>query len=84
MVVSFIGEGNRSTRRKPPNFNVINSCVKHNFKSVHVNNLFRSREYNSAKEICKYPSFSKVEGNYPLDLKIIWSSDIEIISSTHF
>jgi hypothetical protein len=32
------------------------------------------REYNSAKEICKYPSFSKVGGNYPLDLKIIWSS----------
>jgi hypothetical protein len=30
--------------------------------------------YNSAKEICKYPSFSKVGGNYPLDLKIIWSS----------
>jgi hypothetical protein len=28
----------------------------------------------SAKEICKYPSFSKVGGNYPLDLKIIWSS----------
>jgi hypothetical protein len=25
--------------------------------------------------IClKYPSFSKVGGNYPLDLKIIWSS----------
>jgi hypothetical protein len=33
-----------------------------------------SREYNSAKEICKYASFSKVGGNYPLDLKIIWSS----------
>jgi hypothetical protein len=31
---------------------------------------------NSAKEICKYPSFSKVGGNYPLDLKIIWSSDL--------
>jgi hypothetical protein len=31
-------------------------------------------EYNSAKEICKYPSFSKVGGNYPLDLKIIWNS----------
>ena len=51
-----------------------NTCVKHNFKSVHVSNLFWSREYNSAKEICKYPSFSKVEGNYPFDLKIIWSS----------
>jgi hypothetical protein len=31
--------------------------------------------YNSAKEICKYPSFSKVGGNYPLDLEIIWSSE---------
>jgi hypothetical protein len=51
-----------------------NTCVKHNFKSVHVSNLFWSREYSSAKEICKYPSFSKVGGNYPLDLKIIWSS----------
>ena len=52
-----------------------NTCVKHNFKSVHVSNLFWSREYNSAKEICKYPSFSpKVGSNYPLDLKIIWSS----------
>jgi hypothetical protein len=40
-------------------------------------NLFWSREYNSAKEICKYPSFSKVGGNYPLDLKIIWSSESE-------
>jgi hypothetical protein len=40
-----------------------NSCVKHNFKSVHVSNLFWSREYNSAKEICKYPSFSKVGGD---------------------
>jgi hypothetical protein len=38
------------------------------------NALFLSREYNSAKEICKYPSFSKVGGNYHLDLKIIWSS----------
>jgi hypothetical protein len=28
----------------------------------------------SAKEICKYPSFSKVGDNYPLDLNIIWSS----------
>jgi hypothetical protein len=45
-----------------------NTCVKHNFKSVHVSNLFWSREYNSAKEICKYPSFSKVGGNYPLEL----------------
>jgi hypothetical protein len=45
-----------------------------NFKSVHVSNLFWSREYNSAKDICKYASFSKVGGNYPLDLKIIWSS----------
>jgi len=53
-----------------------NTCVKHNFKSVHVSNLFWSREYNSANEICKYPSFSKVGGNYPLDLKIIWSSDL--------
>jgi hypothetical protein len=52
------------------------TCVKHNFKSAHVSNLFWSREYNSAKEICKYPSFSKVGGNYPLDLKIIWSSVI--------
>jgi hypothetical protein len=51
-----------------------NTCVKHNFKSVHVSNLFWGREYNSAKEICKYASFSKVGGNYPLDLKIIWSS----------
>ena len=51
-----------------------NTCVKHNFKSVHVSNLFWSREYNSAKEICKYPSFSKEGGDYPLDLKIIWSS----------
>jgi hypothetical protein len=33
-------------------------------------------EYNSAKEICKYPLFLKVGGNYPLDLKIIWSSDL--------
>ena len=24
--------------------------------------------------MCKYASFSKVGGNYPLDLKIIWSS----------
>jgi hypothetical protein len=53
-----------------------NTCIKHYFKSVHVSNLFWSREYNSAKEICKYPSFSKVGGNYPLDLKIIWSSVI--------
>ena len=52
-----------------------NTCVKH---SVHVSNLFWSREYNSAKEICKYASFSKVGGNYPLDLKIIWSSDVDI------
>ena len=57
-----------------------NIYVKHNFKSVHVSNLFWSREDNSAKEICKYPSFSKVGGNYPLDLKIIWSSDIKIIN----
>jgi hypothetical protein len=55
-------------------FTAVNTCVKHNFKSVHVSNLFWSREYNSAKEICKYPSISKVGGNYPLDLKIIWSS----------
>jgi hypothetical protein len=48
-----------------------NTCVKHYFKSVHVSNPFWSREYNSAKEICKYPSFLKVGGNYPLDLKII-------------
>jgi hypothetical protein len=39
-----------------------NTCVKHNFKSVHVSNLFWSRENNSAKEICKYSSFSKVGG----------------------
>ena len=51
-----------------------NTCVKHYFKSVHVSNLFWSREYNSAKEICKYPLFSKVGSNYPLDLKIIWNS----------
>jgi hypothetical protein len=38
--------------------------------------LFWSREYNSAKEICKYPSFSKVGDNYPLDLKIILSSGL--------
>jgi hypothetical protein len=57
-----------------------NTCVKHNFKSVHVSNLFRSREYNSAKEICKYPSSSKVGGNYPLDLKIIWSFDTIVYS----
>ena len=56
-----------------------NTCVQHNFKSVHVHNLFWSREYNSAKEICKYTSFSKVGGNYPLDLKIIWSSGDIII-----
>jgi hypothetical protein len=43
------------------------TCVKHNFKSVHVSNLFWSREYNSAMEICKYPSFSKVGDNYDLD-----------------
>ena len=55
---------------------MINTCVKHNFKIVHVSNLFWSREYNSAKEICKYPSFSKVGGNYSLDLKIIWSSGL--------
>ena len=54
-----------------------NTCVKHNFKSVHVSNLFWSREYNSAKEICKYASFSKVGCNYPLDLKIIRSSGID-------
>jgi hypothetical protein len=36
--------------------------------------IFSEVEYNSAKEICKYASFSKVGGNYPLDLKIIWSS----------
>ena len=46
-----------------------------NFKSVHVSNLFWSRENNSSKEICKYASYSKVGGNYPLDLKIIWSSE---------
>ena len=57
-----------------------NTCVKHNFKSVHVSNLFWSREYNSAKEICKYASFSKVGGNYPLDLKIIWSSVISSVN----
>jgi hypothetical protein len=55
------------------------TLVKHNFKSVHVSNLFWSREYNSAKEICKYTSFSKVGGNYPLDLKIIWSSVLRVI-----
>ena len=47
-----------------------NTCVKHNFKSVHVSNLFWSREYNSAKEICKYPSYSKVGGNYPWTWKL--------------
>jgi hypothetical protein len=35
--------------------------------------------YNSAKEICKYASFSKVGGNYPLDLKIIWTSGLVIL-----
>jgi hypothetical protein len=59
-----------------------NTCVKHNFKSVHVSNLFWSREYNGAKEIYKYPSFSKVGGNYPLDLKIIWSSVKDVIDKT--
>jgi hypothetical protein len=43
-----------------------------------------SREYNSAKDICKYPSFSKVGGNYPLDLKIIWSSDYELVTGMDF
>jgi hypothetical protein len=43
-------------------------------KCLSLFNLTRLCEYNSAKEICKYPSFSKVGGNYPLDLKIIWSS----------
>ena len=57
-----------------------NTCVKHNFKSVHVSNLFWSREYNSAKEMCKYASFSKVGGNYPLDLKIIWSSALNYLT----
>jgi hypothetical protein len=52
------------------------------FKKVHVSNLFWSREYNSAKEMCKYPSFSKVGGNYPLDLKIIWSSDCYYVVSS--
>jgi hypothetical protein len=56
-----------------------NTCVKHNFKSVHVSDLFCSREYNSATEICKYASFSKVGGNYRLDLKIIWSSEHDSI-----
>jgi hypothetical protein len=32
------------------------------------------------EEICKDPSFSKVGGNYPLDLKIIWSSALENLS----
>jgi hypothetical protein len=36
-----------------------NTCVKHYFKSVHVSNLFWSREYNSAKEICNYHHFQK-------------------------
>jgi hypothetical protein len=36
--------------------------------------MFSEVEYNRAKEVCKYPSFSKVGGNYSLDLKIIWSS----------
>jgi hypothetical protein len=39
-----------------------------------VRNLSIEFSDNSAKEICKYPSFSKVGGNYLLDLKIIWSS----------
>jgi hypothetical protein len=43
-----------------------------------------SREYNSAKEICKYPSFSKVGGNYPLDLKIIWSSVLRMLLTIWF
>jgi hypothetical protein len=42
-----------------------------------------SLEYSSAKEICKYPSFSKVGGNYPLDLKIIWSSDVSDNGCSH-
>jgi hypothetical protein len=37
-----------------------NTCVQQNFKSVHVRNLFWNREYNSAKGICKYASFSKL------------------------
>jgi hypothetical protein len=45
------------------------------YNSTLYSNLFWSREYNSAKEICKYPSFSKEGGDYPLDLKIIWSSN---------
>jgi hypothetical protein len=56
---------------------VINSSLVINSSPIineyYVSNLFWSREYNSAKEICKYPSFSKVGGNYPLDLKIIWN-----------
>jgi hypothetical protein len=44
------------------------------FKGQSVPKFTFVLEYNSAKEICKYPSFSKVGGNYPLDLKIIWSS----------
>ena len=60
-----------------------NTCVKHNFKCVHVSNLFWSREYNSAKEICKYLSFTKVGGNYPLDLKIIWSAAVSNLNILH-
>ena len=58
-----------------------NTCVKHNFKSVHVSNLFCS-----AKEICKYPSFSKVDGNYPLDLEIsgaLLSEKMEVNKENH-
>jgi hypothetical protein len=32
---------------------------------VYIEAIFSEVEYNSAKEICKYPSFSKVGGNYP-------------------
>jgi hypothetical protein len=70
-----IVEGHRSRSRSPRRRSPRRERgVQHNFKSVHVSNLFWSREYNSAKGICKYASFSKVGGNYPLDLKIIWSS----------
>jgi hypothetical protein len=37
-------------------------------------NLIISDDNLLGDEICKYASFSKVGGNYPLDLKIIWSS----------
>jgi hypothetical protein len=50
-------------------------AIRHLICLVTLSNLFWTREYNRAKEICKYPSFSKVGGNYPLDLKIYKLND---------